>query len=110
MQRGEIWWAALGDPYGSEPGLRRPVLILQSDDFNASAIHTVLVAAITSNTRLALAPGNVLCAKRDTKLPRASVINVSQVATIDRRRLLGRVASDKPASNRQFFCLSAKSL
>ena len=93
MHRGEIWWAALGRPEGSEPGYRRPVVILQIDDFNASPIQTVVVATLTSNTRLAKAPGNVLCRQRDTGLTKPSVVNVSQVATIDKRRLLERVGS-----------------
>lgn len=92
-RRGEIWWAALGRPEGSEPGYRRPVLILQIDDFNESPIQTVIVATLTSNTRLAQAPGNVLCRKRDTGLTKPSVVNVSQVATIDKKRLLERMGS-----------------
>ena len=92
-RRGEIWWAALGRPEGSEPGYRRPVLILQIDDFNESPIQTVVVATLTSNTRLAQAPGNVLCRKRDTGLTKPSVVNVSQVATIDKKRLLERMGS-----------------
>jgi len=90
VHRGEIWWAALGRPTGSE---RRPVVILQIDEFNASPIQTVVVAALTSNTRLAKAPGNVLCRQRDTGLTKPSVVNVSQVATIDKERLLERVGS-----------------
>jgi mRNA interferase MazF len=93
VHRGEIWWAALGRPEGSEPGYRRPVVILQSDDFNESPIQTVIVATITSNTRIARAPGNVLCRKRDSGLTKLSVVNVSQVATIDKGRLLERVGS-----------------
>ncbi len=92
-RRGEIWWAALGRPEGSEPGYRRPVVILQTDEFNESPIHTVVVATLTSNTRLAQAPGNVLCRKRDTGLSKASVVNVSQIATIDKTRLLERAGS-----------------
>lgn len=90
-RRGEIWWAALGRPEGSEPGYRRPVVILQADEFNESPIHTIVVAAITSNLGLAQAPGNVLCRKRDTGLPKPSVVNVSQIATIDKTSLLERV-------------------
>jgi mRNA interferase MazF len=93
MRRGEIWWASLGVPYGSEPGLRRPVVILQADEFNRSAIQTVIVVPLTSNLRLAAAPGNVLCRGRDTRLRRSSVANVSQLTVIDRRRLTERVGS-----------------
>ena len=87
MRRGEIWWANLPAPAGSEPGYRRPVLIVQSDDFNKSHIRTVLALAITSNQRLAAAPGNVSLPRRGTGLNRASVINVSQVVTLDRQFL-----------------------
>ena len=92
MRRGEIWWASLPHPAGPAPGYRRPVLVVQSNDFNDSRIQTVVVAAITSNARLAAAPGNVLCARRDTRLPRTSVINVSQVLSVDRQALTERVS------------------
>ncbi len=91
IRRGEIWWASLADPTGSEPGYRRPVVVVQSGEFNESRIRTVVVVAITSSLRLAAAPGNVLCRKRQTGLPRESVINVSQVATINKIRLTQRV-------------------
>ena len=90
MRRGEIWWANLPPPAGSEPVFRRPVLIVQSVDFNRSRIQTVLVLAITSNLRLAAAPGNVSLPGRGTGLNRSSVINVSQVVTLDRRFLTER--------------------
>lgn len=95
MQRGEIWWASLPAPAGSGPGYRRPVLIVQSDEFNKSSIRTTLVAAITSNTRLAAAPGNVQMPKRTGKLSRESVVNISQLLTVDRSLLTecaGRVS------------------
>ena len=91
MERGEIWWAGLARPHASEPGHRRPVLIVQSDDFNRSAIATTVVVAITTNMALAFAPGNVVCRPKSTGLPRPSVINVSQVATVDRRALKERI-------------------
>ncbi|MGD0947590.1 MAG: type II toxin-antitoxin system PemK/MazF family toxin [Candidatus Binatia bacterium] len=93
MRRGEIWWAALGQPSGSAPGYRRPVLILQTNDFNESQIHTVVVVALTSNLSLARAPGNVLCRCTDTGLSKSSVVNVSQIATIDKQALLKRVGA-----------------
>jgi len=91
IHRGEIWWAALAEPTGSEPGYRRPVVIVQSDEFNQSRIQTVVVVAVTTNLRLAAAPGNVFCRRRDTGLPKNSVINVSQVSTINKIRLTQRV-------------------
>src|SRR5437867_5793357 len=87
MRRGEIWWASMRRPKGSGPGYRRPVLVVQSNDFNESRIQTVIVAVITSNLNLAAAPGNVLCKKRQTRLPKDSVVNVSQLYTVDKRFL-----------------------
>ena len=91
MQRGEIWWAALPTPKGSGPGKRRPVLIVQSDAFNASRIQTAIAAVITSNLELAAAPGNILLRRRETKLSKDSVVNVSQLITLDRSFLTERV-------------------
>jgi|SRR5689334_19710906 len=87
MKRGEIWWASLPEPSGSGPGLRRPVVVISANSFNVSRIATVIVAAITSNLRLAHAPGNVLLPPRTAGLPKQSVVNVSQVITIDKGRL-----------------------
>lgn len=97
MKRGEIWWASLPEPTGSGPGFRRPVLVVQSNPFNSSRIATVVVAAITSNLRLSAAPGNVEIAKRESGLGKASVVNVSQVLTLDRTLLTEQVRrlSDK---------------
>jgi len=96
MRRGEIWWASLRPPAGTSPGYRRPVLVIQSDEFNESRIRTVVVVAITSNLRLASAPGNVLCRKRQTGLPCDSVINVSQILTIDKGGLTDCVRTLAP--------------
>ncbi|MFP5274845.1 type II toxin-antitoxin system PemK/MazF family toxin [Coleofasciculus sp.] len=93
MYRGEIWWASLPEPTGSEPGYRRPVLIVQDNAFNQSLIQTVIVVVITSNLDLAQAPGNVLLPRKATGLPRDSVVNVSQVVTIDKAFLSERVGS-----------------
>lgn len=84
VERGEIWWASLSEPLGSEPGYRRPVLVAQSDPFNRSRIQTVLAVVLTSNLRLVEAPGNVLIPAKASGLPRDSVANVSQVITVDR--------------------------
>ena len=91
MRRGEIWWASLGEPHGSAPGFRRPVLIVQSNDFNESAIRTSICAAITSNMRLADAPGNVRVTRRVSGLPHDSVVNVSQLITLDKQMLTEKV-------------------
>ena len=91
IRRGEIWWASLPGPAGAKPGYRRPVLVVQTNDFNEGGIRTVIVLAVTSNLRLAAAPGNVLCRKRDTGLAKDSVINVSQMYTVNKARLTERV-------------------
>jgi mRNA interferase MazF len=88
MYRGEIWWANLPDPTGSEPGYRRPVLVIQDDTFTQSRIGTVIVVIITSNIRLAEAPGNVLLLRGVSGLSRDSVVNVSQILTIDKTFLV----------------------
>jgi len=90
MERGAVWWAELPDPVASEPGFRRPVVIVSSDVFNQSRIRTVVAVVLTSNLRLAEAPGNVLIAATDSGLPKDSVANVSQVITIDKRFLTKR--------------------
>lgn len=92
MRRGEVWWAELPEPVASEPGYRRPILIVQSDDFNRSRIRTVISVVLTTNLRLAEAPGNVLLAKEDTALSRDSIANVSQTITLDKTFLTEQVS------------------
>jgi mRNA interferase MazF len=91
VRRGEIWWASLPKPAGSGPGFRRPVLILSADSYNRSAIRTVVVVAITSNLQLESAPGNIRLSKRQSGLPKASVINVTQILTLDKQLLTDKV-------------------
>ncbi len=93
MKRGEVWWADLADPVGSGPGYRRPVLVIQSKPFNESRIATVIVAVITTNLALGEAPGNVRLSKSESGLPKPSVVNVSQVITIDKSILTEKVKS-----------------
>lgn len=104
MQRGEIWWADLPSPTGSGPGDRRPLLIVQADAFNASALNTVVAVVLTSTLRLAELPGNTLLPRSATGLPKDSVANANQVVTLDRslftetagrlpRQLMSRVDS-----------------
>lgn len=96
MQQGEVWWANLPEPTGSEPGYRRPVIVVQSDALNRSRIRTIICVAITSNLALAEAPGNVLLRTVETGLSRDSVANVSQVVTLDRSTLTERVGQLPP--------------
>ena len=93
IQRGDVWWVELDEPRGSAPGFRRPVLVVQSDAFNRSRIGTIVALTLTSNIRLADAPGNVLLPRRDSGLPKDSVANVSQLVTLDRTELIERVGS-----------------
>lgn len=91
ISQGDVCWASLDEPVGSAPGFRRPVTIVQGDAFNASRLATTIVVPLTSNLRLAAAPGNVVLAARRTGLPQDSVANVSQIITIDRELLSDRV-------------------
>ena len=91
MKRGELWWASLPVPVGSGPGLRRPVLVVQSNPFNDSRIATVIAAVVTSKLALAAAPGNVRLGKAESGLPKPSVVNVSQLVTIDKSLLTSRI-------------------
>jgi len=91
IAQGEVWWADLAEPAGSEPGFRRPVVVVQADSFNRSRISTVVCVALTSNLRWADAPGNVLLTAKATGLSRDSAANVSQIVTIDRASLTERV-------------------
>jgi mRNA interferase MazF len=84
VQRGEIWWASLPSPGGSAPRFRRPILVIQSNEFNRSRINTVVATVITSNLMLAAAPGNVRISARSSGLKKASVVNVSQIITVDK--------------------------
>lgn len=97
MVRGEVWWASLPDPLGSEPGFRRPVIVVQADEFNRSRIATVMAIPLTSNVGLAAAPGNVLLTSRDTGLAKRSVANVAQVLTLDKTFLDTRVREIRKA-------------
>jgi mRNA interferase MazF len=84
IERGEIWWADLAEPRGSEPGFRRPLLVVQADAFNRSRIATTIAVVLTSNLSLVGAPGNVLVPRRASGLPKDAVANVSQLVTVDR--------------------------
>jgi len=89
--RGEVWWADLGQPRGSSPGFERPMLVVSANAYNRSKIATVVCAAITSNMRLADAPGNVVLGVGDGGLDRPSVVNVSQIVTLDKADLSERL-------------------
>ena len=87
INQGDIYWVDLEEPKGSEPGYRHPHVVVQNNLFNRSKIGTIVVCALTSNLKRADAPGNVLLEKKEANLPKPSVVNVSQVLTVDRIQL-----------------------
>ena len=93
IRQGEVFWAALLPPAGSEPGYRHPVVVLQSNVYNQTQIQTVVSCMLTSNLRLANAPGNVLLARGEANLPRRSVANVTQLVTVDKSDLLAKIGT-----------------
>ncbi len=92
MIRGEIWWVDLGEPFGSEPGWRRPCLIVQDDSYNQSLMNTTIVIPITSNLRLADFPGNCLLFAKETNLSKDSVVVTPQIIVVDKSRLIERIS------------------
>jgi mRNA interferase MazF len=103
VKRGEIWWASLEDPIGSGPGYKRPVVVISSNDFNSSKINTVIVAIITSNLNLSEAPGNFELTKKGSGLSRKSVVNISQLITLDKSFLADKTGK---LSNKQIEILN----
>lgn len=97
INRADIYWADLGPPSGSRPAKRRPVLVVQSDPYNASRLATVLAAVITSNTALATMPGNVFLPATATGLPRDSVVNVTALVTLNKADLTDQVGDVAPS-------------
>jgi mRNA interferase MazF len=98
IKQGDIFWIDLGEPSGSEPAYLHPHVVIQNNVFNRSRINTVVVCVITSNLRRANAPGNVLLESREANLPKQSVVNVSQIFTVDKRDLvekIGTLSSDR---------------
>jgi mRNA interferase MazF len=91
--RGELWWADLGEPRGSAPARRRPILIIQAEAYNRSTIATVIGVAVTTNARLAAMPGNVTLPAAVTGLSQDSVANVTQLMTVDRQYLDSRIGA-----------------
>ena len=101
MHRGDIWWAALPASKASEPGFKRPLIIVQSDDFNRSQINTVIAVILTSNLQLSLSPGNLFLKSKETGLRKNSVANVSQMVTTDRSFLIEKIGKLSPNKMKQ---------
>lgn len=97
MKRGEIWWVDLAEPRGSEPGYRRPGVVISSNAFNDSRLRTIIMALLTTNMRLAELPGNLMIPPKGTGLARPSVVNVTQLATVDRDDLVEQIGRVPPA-------------
>lgn len=96
IKQGDIFWLDLGTPSGSAPGYRHPHVVVQNNLFNQSRINTVVVCALTSNLRRARAPGNVLLSKGEANLKKASVVNISQVVTVDKSDLVEKIGTLSP--------------
>ena len=91
IKQGEIYWVDLSDPRGSEPGFRHPHIVIQNNLFNTSQLNTVVVCSLTSNLRRGKAPGNVLLKKGEANLPKKSVVNISQVFTVNKSDLTEKI-------------------
>ena len=93
INQGDTFWVDLGEPSASEPGYRHPHVVIQNNVFNRSRINTVVVCALTSNLKLAKSPGNVMLEKGEANLPKQSVVNVTQVFTVNKRDLVEKIGA-----------------
>ena len=93
LRQGDVYWVDFGEPAGSEPAFLRPCVVVQNDVFNASRLNTVVVCAITSNLKLETSPGNVLLKKGEAKLPKDSIVNITQMITVDKASLTEKIGS-----------------
>jgi len=98
VRQGDVFWIDLGEPSGSESGYRHPHVVIQNNVFNRSRISTVVVCELTSNIRRADSPGNVLLKKGEANLPKQSVVNISQIFTVDKRDLTEKIGTPEEAS------------
>ena len=103
IHQGDVYWVDLREPRGSAPGYRHPHVVIQNNLFNRSRINTVVMCVITSNLRRAAAPGNVLLEKGEANLPKPSVVNVSQIFTVDKTDLVEKIGSLSPQRARQIL-------
>ena len=98
IKQGEIYWVDLGEPSGSEPGYRHPHIVIQNNLFNSSKINTVVMCSLTSNLKRGLSPGNVVLKKGEAGLPQKSVVNITQIYTVNKNDLcekIGQVNSER---------------
>lgn len=101
IKQGDIFWVDLGISKASEPGYKHPHVVIQNNVFNVSKINTVVVCALTSNVRRAAAPGNVLLKKGEANLPKDTVVNISQIITVDKSDLIEKIGSLSPSKMKQ---------
>ena len=101
INQGDIYWIDFGTPEGSSPGYRRPHIVIQNNLFNASKINTVVLCAVTSNLKWAKAPGNVMLKKGEANLPKESVVNISQLVTVDKNFLVEKIGAVSAARIRE---------
>lgn len=97
IRQGDIFWADLGSPRGSEPGYRHPYVVIQNNVFNQSKINTTVVCALTSNLKRARAPGNVFLQRGEGNIKKDSVVNISQIITVNKSDLLEKIGSISPS-------------
>ena len=91
VKQGEVFWVELGEPSGSEPGYKHPHIVIQNNIFNSSNLNTVVVCSLTTNLKRAKAPGNVLLNKGEANLPKKSVVNISQIYTVNKSDLIDKI-------------------
>jgi len=103
INQGDAYWVELGEPTGSKPGYKRPVVVVQNNIFNRSRIQTVAVVPLTSNLKRSMAPGNVLLEKGESNLRKQSVVNVSQIFTVDKSQLSEHIGKLSPARIREIL-------
>lgn len=103
IKQGDIFWVDLGPPSGSAPGFKHPHVVIQNNIFNQSRINTVVVCALTSNLKRSKAPGNVLLPKGEANLPKGSVVNISQIITIDKSDLKEKIGALSESRIRQII-------
>lgn len=103
IRQGDVFWVDPGRPSGSGPGFLHPYVVVQNDVFNQSRIQTVVVCALTSSLRRASAPGNVLLETGEANLPKASVVNISQLFTVDKEDLVEKIGTLSPERVQQIL-------
>ena len=103
IKQGDVFWINLNEPLGSEPGYRHPCVVVQSNAFNRSRIKTVVICLLTSNLKRAESPGNILLSKGEANLPKSSVVNVSQIFTVDRSKLIEKIGTLSSERIHQIF-------